>query len=157
MHTLSAKCPTLNCDSSFRFGRASFVDRSKNCRKYHLRYHEVKSVVSTNCCRNDKKSWPMHTLSRSWLGIIRRVDVMSYKIFAMVVACKKEVCRETIVDQRDVNIGKAADAVAQTEYVCEELSTKIRSGSLHDVKQMKDCAQKLGISSSCVRSITMII
>ena len=48
----------------------------------------------------------------------------------MVVAYKDEVCRETIVDQRDVDIGKAADAVVQTEYVCEELSTKIRSVSL---------------------------
>ena len=34
-----------------------------------------------------------------------------------LVACKKEDGRETIVDQRDVDIGKAADAVAQTEYV----------------------------------------
>ena len=32
-HTLSAKGPTLNCDSSVCFGRASFVDRSKNRRK----------------------------------------------------------------------------------------------------------------------------
>ena len=32
-HTLSAKGPTLNCDSSVCFGRASFVDRRKNCRK----------------------------------------------------------------------------------------------------------------------------
>ena len=57
------------------------------------------------------------------------VGVVSYKIFAMVhvVACKKEDGRETIVDQRDVDIGKTADAVVQTEYVCEELSTKIRS------------------------------
>ena len=42
------------------------------------------------------------------------VGVVSYKIFAMAVACKKEVCRETVVDQRDVDIGKAADAVVQT-------------------------------------------
>ena len=48
----------------------------------------------------------------------------------MVVACKKEDGRETILDQRDVDIGKAADAVVQTEYVCEESSTKIRSVSL---------------------------
>ena len=54
------------------------------------------------------------------------VGVVSYRIFDMVVAYKDEVCRETIVDQRDVDIGKAADAVVQTEYVCEELSTKIR-------------------------------
>ena len=38
--------------------------------------------------------------------------MVSYKIFAMVVACKKEDRRETIVDnQRDMDIGKAADAV----------------------------------------------
>ena len=29
-HTLSAKGPTLNCDSRVYFGRASFVDRSKH-------------------------------------------------------------------------------------------------------------------------------
>ena len=57
------------------------------------------------------------------------VDV-SYKMFAMIVACKKEDRRETIVDQRNVDIGKAADAVGQTEYVYEELSTKIRSVNL---------------------------
>ena len=72
----------------------------------------------------------MHTLSRSWCGIFRMVGVVSYKLFAMVVAYKKEDGRETIVDQRDVAIGEAADAVVQTEYVCEELSTKIRSVSL---------------------------
>jgi len=56
------------------------------------------------------------------------VGLMSHKIFVMVVACKKEYRRETIVgDQRDMNIGKAADTIVQTEYVCEELSTKIRS------------------------------
>ena len=43
---------------------------------------------------------------------------------------KKEVCRETTVDQLDVDIGKTADAVVQTEYVCEELSTKITRVSL---------------------------
>ena len=32
-HTLPAKGPTLDWDSSVCFGRASFVDRSKNCRK----------------------------------------------------------------------------------------------------------------------------
>ena len=93
------------------------------------------------------------------------VDVVSYIMFAMIVACKKEDGRETIVDQRNVDMGKAADAVVQTEYVYEELSTKIRSVNLLEfrgrcflnVKQVKDCAQKLGISSSCVRSITTII
>ena len=58
------------------------------------------------------------------------VDVVSYKTFAIVVTCKKEDGRETIVDQRNVDIGKAADAVIQTEYVYEELSTKIRSVNL---------------------------
>ena len=93
------------------------------------------------------------------------VDVVSYKMFAMIVACKKEDGRETIVDQRNVDIGKAADAVVQTEYVYEELSTKIQSVNLLkfrgpcflNVKQVKDCVQKLGISSSCVRWITTII
>jgi len=58
------------------------------------------------------------------------VGVVSYKMFAMVVAWKKEDGRETIVDQRDVDIGKVADAVVQTEYVCKEVSTKIQSISL---------------------------
>ena len=58
------------------------------------------------------------------------VGVVSHEMFSMVVSCKKEDGRETIVDQRDVDIGKAADAVVQTKYVCEELSTKIRSISL---------------------------
>ena len=93
------------------------------------------------------------------------VDVVSYIMFAMIVACKKEDGRETIVDQRNADIGKAADAVVQTEYVYEELSTKIRSDNLLkfrgryflNVKQVKDCAQKLGISSSYVRWITTIV
>ena len=38
----------------FRFGRASFADRSENYT--HLCYHEVNSMVTTNCCRNGKKS-----------------------------------------------------------------------------------------------------
>ena len=109
-------------------------------------------------------SWLTYTVSRSWLGIFHIVDVVSYKMFAMIVECKKEGGREKIVDQRNVDIGKIADAV-QTEYVYEELSTKIRSVDLLkfrgrcflNVKQVKDCAQKLGISSSCVRSITTII
>ena len=92
------------------------------------------------------------------------VGVVSYVMFAMIVACKKEYGRETIVDQRTVDIGKAPDAVVQTEYVCKELSKirrvnllKFRGRCLLNVKQVKDCAQKLGISSSCVRSITTII
>ena len=58
------------------------------------------------------------------------VGVVSYKMFAIVVTCKKEDGRKTIVDQRNVDIGKAADAVVQTEYMYEELSTKIRSVNL---------------------------
>ena len=75
-------------------------------------------------------SWLTYTVSRSWLGIFHMADVVSYKMFAMVVACKKEDGRETIVDQRNMDIGKAADAVVQTEYVYEGLSTKIRSVNL---------------------------
>ena len=93
------------------------------------------------------------------------VDVVSYKMFAMIVTCKKEDGRETIVDQQNVDIGKATDVLVQTEYLHKELSTKIRSVNLLkfrgrcflNVKQVKDCAQKLGISSSCVQWITTII
>ena len=103
-------------------------------------------------------SWLTYTVSRSWLGIFHMVGVVSYKMFAMIVACKKEDGRETIVDQENVDIAKAADAVVQTEDVYEESSTKIRNVNLLkfrercflNVKQVKDCAQKLGISSSCV-------
>ena len=59
-----------------------------------------------------------------------------------------------------INISKAADAVVQTEYVCEELSTKRfkalvfrnleKEQCFSNVKQVKDCVQKLWISSSCV-------
>ena len=93
----------------------------------HLCYHEVISVVTTNCSRNGKElrhGLYILYLDRSWLGIFRMVGVVAYKMFAMVVACKKEVCRETIVDQLDI-----ADAVIQTEYVCKDLSAKIRSVS----------------------------
>ena len=66
--------------------------------------------------------------------------------------------REIIVDQWDVDISKAADAVVQTEYVCEELSIKRfevlvywnleKEQCFPNVKQVKDCiVQKLGISS----------
>ena len=52
------------------------------------------------------------------------VGVVLYKMFALLVACKKEDGREAIVDQWDMDISKAADAVFQTECVCEELSAK---------------------------------
>ena len=45
------------------------------------------------------------------------ICVVSYKMFAMAVTCNKEDGRETIVDQQDMDIGKAADAVVQTENV----------------------------------------
>ena len=44
-HTLTAKCPTLNCDSSVRFGRANLLTEVKIT---DLCYHEVISVVITN-------------------------------------------------------------------------------------------------------------
>ena len=39
------------------------------------------------------------------------VGVVSYKMFAMVVPCKKEDGREAIVDPWNMDISKAADAV----------------------------------------------
>ena len=54
-HTLSAKGPTLNCDSSVCFGRASFVDRSKNRRKENVIMKLFVWLV-TKSCRNAKKS-----------------------------------------------------------------------------------------------------
>ena len=66
-----------------------------------------------------------------------------------------------------MDISKAADAVVQIEYVCEELSTKRFEALVYrnlekeqcfpNVKQVKDCVHKLGISSSCVWLITIII
>ena len=67
------------------------------------------------------------------------VGVVSYKMFAIVVTCKKEDGRKTIVDQQNVDIGKAADAVVQTEYVYEELSTKIRSVNLLKFRERAVC------------------
>ena len=96
-------------------------------------------------------------------------------MFAMVVTCKKEDGRETIivshwstiiVDQWDADISKATDNVVQTEYVCKELSTKRFEALVYwnlekeqcspNVKQVRDCAQKLGISSSRVWLNTII-
>ena len=134
-HTLSAKGPTLNCDLSICFRRASFVDRSKNCRrnnvimKFFVWLLQRVAEMVRNFVLIDV-SWP--TLRRSWLGIFRRVSVVSYKIFAIimvVVACKRQEQRETIVGaQRDMDIGKAADVV-ESEYVGEKLKTKTLSVS----------------------------
>ena len=64
-------------------------------------------------CQNGEKShhgWS--TLSRSWLGIFHMVGVVSYKIFAMVVAIRKRITEKQFVgDQPDMDIGKAADAL----------------------------------------------
>ena len=133
-HSLSAKGPTLKCDLSICFGRASFVDRSKNPRKNNVimkvfvwLLQRVAEMVR-NFALIDV-SWP--TLRRSWLGIFRRASVVSYKIFTMVVvACKRQEQRETIVgEQRDMDIGKAADAVVESEYVGRKLKTKTPSVS----------------------------
>ena len=51
--------------------------------------------------------------------------MVSCKIFAtVVVACKKQEQRETIVDdQQDMDISKAADAVVESEHVGGQLKT----------------------------------
>ena len=119
--TLSAKCPTLNCDSSVRFGRANFADRSENFRTEVLICVIMKLFlwllqIAAEMVRNlVMASWLTYTVSRSWLGIFHMVGVVSYNMFAMVVACKKEDGGEIIIDQRNVDIGKGADAVVQTE------------------------------------------
>ena len=83
-------------------------------------------------------SWP--TLGPSWLGIVD--------------------------DQRDMDIGKAADPLVESEYVCGELETKTPSISSLRFRERtlcakcnvsEDCAQKLGISSLCVGSMAIII
>ena len=47
-HTLTAKCPTLNCDSIICFGRANLLTELKILESTDLCYHEVISVVITN-------------------------------------------------------------------------------------------------------------
>ena len=117
-HTLSAKGPTLNCDLSICFGRA-FVDQSKNRRKENVIMKLFVWLLQrvAEMVRNLVLivSWP--TLRRSWLTIFRRVSVVSCKIFAtVIVACKKQEQRKTIVDdQQDMDISKAADAVVESE------------------------------------------
>ena len=66
-----------------------------------------------------------------------------------------------------MDISKAADAAVQTEDVCEEVLIKRFEALVYwnlekeqcfpNVKQVKDCAQRLGISSSRVRLIAIII
>ena len=59
----------------------------------HLYYHKVISVllqIVAEMVRNlVMASWLTYTVSRSWLGIFHMVGVVSYKMFAIVVTCKK--------------------------------------------------------------------
>ena len=76
----------------------------------HFYYHKVISVllqIVAEMVRNlVMASWLTYTVSRSWLGIFHMVGVVSYKMFAIVVTCKKEDGRKTIVDQRNVDMVK---------------------------------------------------
>ena len=59
------------------------------------------------------------------------VDVVSYKMFAMVVACKKEDGRETIVDQQDVDVTKLQMLMFKLTMCAKSYQqAKIRSVSL---------------------------
>ena len=118
---------------------------------------KVISVVITNCCRNGKIS--RHGVMAYVHCISKLVGNISYGRCGVI----QDVCydsrmeergwqrnNKTIVDQRNVDIGKAADAVVQTEYVYKELSTKIRSVNLFkfrrrcllNVKQMISIVRK---------------
>ena len=133
-HTLSAKGPTLNCDLSICFRPASFVDRSKNRIKENVIMKLFVWLLQgvAEMVRNLVLIVSWSTLRRSWLRIFRRVSVVSCKIFAtVVVACKKQEQRETIVDdQQDMDISKAADAVVESEHVGGQLKTKTPNVSL---------------------------
>ena len=89
-HTLSAKGPTLNCDSSVCFGRASFVDRSKNRRKDNVIMKLFVWLLQrvAEMLRNLVLIVSWRTLHPSWLGVFRMVSVLSYKIFELFF-CKK--------------------------------------------------------------------
>jgi len=91
-HTLSAKGPTLNCDSSI-FGWVSFVDRSKNCRKgiVIMKFFVWLLQRVAEMLRNLVVivSWP--TLHQRWLGIFRMVRVVSFKIFELSFCKKKNI------------------------------------------------------------------
>ena len=77
-HTPSAKGPTLNCDSSVCFGRASFVDRSKNRRSDNVIMKLFVWLLQrvAEMVRNLVLivSWP--TLRSDWLGIFRGVSLL---------------------------------------------------------------------------------
>ena len=155
MHMLSAKGPTLNCDSSVCFGRASFVDRSKNRRKDNVMMKLFVWLLQrvTEMVRNLVLIVSWSTLRSSWLGIFRIVGVLSYKIFAMVVACKKQGQRETILDdQRDMDIGKAADPLVESEYVCGELKTKTPSVSSLTFRERTLCTKCKASEGLCAKA-----
>ena len=56
------------------------------------------------------------------------VGAVSYKMFAMVVACKKEDGRETIVDQWDMDISKL-------QMLLFKLSMRVKSYQQRDSKR----------------------
>lgn len=82
------------------------------------------------------------------------VSVVSLKIFATIVTrCKKQEQRETIVDnQRDMDIGKAADPVVQSEYVCGELSTKTLSISSLKFRERTPCTKCKTSEGLCAKA-----
>ena len=134
--TLSAKCPTLKLIQAFVLdGLISLTELKSGKLEKALICAIMKLLLwllqtAAEMVRNLVMAYRLLRISRSWLGTFRMVGVVSHEMFAMVVPCKEENGRETVVDQRNVDIRKAVDAVVQTEYVCEELSTKIQSVSL---------------------------
>ena len=65
-----------------------------------------------------------------------------------------------------MNIGKGADADVESEHLCSKLKTKTPSVNswrfkkqhcVLNVKRVKNCVQKLGISSLGLVSMTVII
>ena len=56
LHKLSAKCLHLTVNRAFVLNGLVLLTEVKIVESTHLCYHEDNSVVTTNCCRNDKKS-----------------------------------------------------------------------------------------------------
>ena len=88
----------------FILDRLILLTKVKILESTHLCYHEVISVVITNCCRK----LMVRNLVMAYMYCISQlvriiifiwVGVVSYKMFSLVVTCKKEDGRETIVDQ----------------------------------------------------------
>ena len=60
----------------------------------------------------------------------------------VIVAGKKQGQRDTIVDdQRDMDIGKAAYPLVESEYVCGELKTKTPSVSSLNFREIELCTK----------------